>query len=400
MLLPSGKPDEGRVSVGSGAIKLQTQIVPTSAHSKPDLTTSQHPARRTISDGVNHHSNTKSVVNLSSRILTKDEKDTLELGLNFAIPFQRHQQLIIEAGINIEICLQDFEINDNAKNQIRSGVARILNKEKNKPDPNKIKYADLTKKLSSLKHDPSIIIVPADKGNATVIMDKDDYNSKVIELLSDPTYQVLNYDPTHRLEQKIKTLCKNLQKLKHISENEYKSIAPSNTKCPNFYGLPKIHKRNVPLRPIVDFRNSPAYKLSFFLNKILKPITNNFPTKLNNSYEFATEIKNLIVPDDYELVSFDVTSLCTKVPISDILEYIEERLQNENNWKNLTKLNSKEIIKLITLCMNSNYFQWKTTIFKQTEGTPMGSPLSPAVAEFFLQKLEWQIIIKNQKKKL
>ncbi|KAJ8033554.1 hypothetical protein HOLleu_23838 [Holothuria leucospilota] len=58
--------------------------------------------------------------------------------------------------------------------------------------------------LSELKSDDSIIILPADKGRSTVVMNKEQYIEKMSNLMmEDKTYRPLNRDPTTSLENKI-----------------------------------------------------------------------------------------------------------------------------------------------------------------------------------------------------
>ena len=49
-----------------------------------------------------------------------------------------------------------------------------------------------------------------------------------------------------------------------ISQSDYFDLRSNKGVMPRFYGLPKIHKANLPLRPIVSFVNSPTYNLSKF----------------------------------------------------------------------------------------------------------------------------------------
>jgi len=41
---------------------------------------------------------------------------------------------------------------------------------------------------------------------------------------------------------------------------------------PRLYGLSKVHKPNIPLRPIVSAIHSPTYNLSRFLAQTLQPL--------------------------------------------------------------------------------------------------------------------------------
>ena len=68
------------------------------------------------------------------------------------------------------------------------------------------------KAIKSLKERGSIVILKADKGNATVVMDKEEYHKKCLTLLQPPTYVPLLKDPTARVERRVMEVLKQLQK--------------------------------------------------------------------------------------------------------------------------------------------------------------------------------------------
>ena len=95
----------------------------------------------------------------------------------------------------------------------------------------------------------------------------------------------------------------------YFNSNSY-FLLLSNPKIPLLYSLPKIHKDNIPIRPIVSFVGSPVYKISIFLNKIFKahlPI--KFDFSLRNSIELANLLSELEVPDNCFVMSFDIKNL-------------------------------------------------------------------------------------------
>ena len=65
--------------------------------------------------------------------------------------------------------------------------------------------------VKKLQKDKDIIIVAADKGNATMIMDRPDYTKNMEDLLKDDTYEKLKKDPTNRIETKGSNALKKLQ---------------------------------------------------------------------------------------------------------------------------------------------------------------------------------------------
>jgi hypothetical protein len=224
-------------------------------------------------------------------------------------------------------------------------------------------------------------------------MNAQDYDNKMFELLEDPAYKMIPIDKTKEIEKAIKTELTNLKKKKRINQKTLYSLNPNHSRAPIFYGLPKIHKDGIPLRPICDFRKSPSYKLAHYLNQILKTITSKSPYTLKNTYEYAQQIKNYEIHPDEILVSFDVKSLFTIVPTTITIQYIGERLNSDDEWKTMTSLTTTNMIDLITLCTKSNYFKFKDLFFEQIIGTPMGSPISPVFAEFFMQLFESKTVV-------
>ena len=95
-----------------------------------------------------------------------------------------------------------------------------------------------------------IAILP-DKGNTAVVMDKADFHRKISEMLNSGMYGRLKKDPTQTFETKIRKTLKNLERIDELPTQLYRRLKPTGSKPPLFYGLPKIHKVDIPLRPIV-----------------------------------------------------------------------------------------------------------------------------------------------------
>ena len=100
----------------------------------------------------------------------------------------------------------------------------------------------------------------------------------------------------------------NLKKSNFISDEEYSKCYASGCSPAILYGLPKVHKPNVPLRPVDASYNTPAYNLDKFLVPFLNSITDS-TFSLKNSYELVNELGNFDLPRHYFLCSFDITSL-------------------------------------------------------------------------------------------
>ena len=115
-----------------------------------------------------------------------------------------------------------------------------------------------------------------------------------------------------------KELVSVLQKLEEeggINRDEYRKLYPTTESPPKFYGLPKVHKRDIPLRPIVSSVGSITYNCAKHLADILSPLVGKTRHHIANSQQFAECIKDKRVEDDEELRSYDVTALFTSVPV-------------------------------------------------------------------------------------
>ncbi|XP_069981971.1 uncharacterized protein [Penaeus vannamei] len=167
-----------------------------------------------------------------------------------------------------------------------------------------------TSPLQSLKNDESIIITKPDKGRGVVILNKDDYHQKVLNILSDHTKfkRITTEMSTHLLylEDKLKRLLRTIKS--SIDASTYNFLSTSGSKPGLLYGLPKVHKPNIPLRPIISSIGTFNYNTAKFLVPIISPLTTNQYT-IENSTVFANEITSLNPEQPITMASFDVESL-------------------------------------------------------------------------------------------
>ena len=190
-------------------------------------------------------------------------------------------------------------------------------------------------------------------------MDKQQYHDKALSLLNDKsTYAVLNSDPTSKTQRKFNKILLDLKKAGKISDSMYKMLYCRDGLCPCFYGLPKIHKLGIPLRPIVSFVNSLTYAISGYLARILSPVVGNTNYTVTNSCKFADFIRDKILNTCEELVSFDVVSLFSKIPVDLGVRVAEERLREDASQGQITSLLVEYIIHLLSLPQNHAIYIW------------------------------------------
>ena len=322
------------------------------------------------------------VRNISSRPLDKTETQVLSYGLKHSVTPKRIPTETIVSSVEA-ILSRQRELSESAKDNIRSRIASTI-QSASLPDSNLTK--DERQALKRLKTDENIVILPADKGRVTVVMDKTDYYDKMDALVNDKqTYQVLKRDPTPALQRKLNSKLLDLKKTDAIDIQRYNRLRCRVPQPPKLYGLPKLHKPNIPMRPIVSFCGSPTYQLSKYLTTVLKPLTDESRHKLQSTENFIDAIKTVQVPDDYKLVSFDVKSLFTSIPLQLALDCTETAI---NNSTIELPLPTDDLMDLLNLCLTSTYFQYNGKHYKQLHGTAMGSPVSVVVAEIVMQNIE------------
>ena len=132
---------------------------------------------------------TNLVVYLSCRSLSYSEKALPKKGLNFAVTPANIPATEIIAKVEAAVRQLDAEQADT----VRRAVNGIL-QQAEPPEHNITK--EMRDALKSLKEDESIMVLPADKGRASVVMDTDTYRAKISTLIENGPYQLLNKDPT------------------------------------------------------------------------------------------------------------------------------------------------------------------------------------------------------------
>ena len=158
------------------------------------------------------------------------------------------------------------------------------------------------------------------------------------------------------------------------------------------YCLPKIHKRGIPLRPIVSSRGSISYEVAKELARILKPLVGSSLHHIKNTGDFIEQIKHVTLQADETITSYDVSALFTSVPIEAAINIIQRRLELDQELHSRTNMKVEHIISLLEFCLKTTYFQFQGSFYEQINGAAMGSPISPIVANLFMEDFKIKAI--------
>ncbi|XP_068691539.1 uncharacterized protein [Montipora foliosa] len=323
------------------------------------------------------------VINLSHKPLSTAERSLLEKGPKFA-PTPRN---IPVKDIVSEVEAAISRLPDDSKDAIRTTTASLLHRARIPPHKNITKAEQ--KALKDLKNDPERVITKADKGNCFVVLDRSDYDTKMEALLSDPdTYQQVYKSPSTKIERELNSKLLALKRENKIDEATYRKLHSTDGSLPAIRGSIKHHKPGCPLRPIVSCIGSALYNTSKFLSDILSPIQNLNGYSVLNSSQFAKQVANIEILDDEVMVSFDVVSLFTAIPVNKACDYIRNKLNCDNTLQTRTNLSTDDIISLLDFTLSNNYFVYNNRTYKQIHGCAMGSPVSPIVANLCMEVIE------------
>jgi hypothetical protein len=234
-----------------------------------------------------------------------------------------------------------------------------------------------------------LIVLPADKGKAAVIIDSIEYKAKIKNMLKDKrVYQKLNKDPSPGFKRQLISHLTKLRDDGKITKEQYWHLYPTSDMVPRLYGSPKIHKEGAPLRPIVDYTGSMAYNTSKAIADLLKPLIGRTKYHVKNTVDFSKDIQTLHLEDDEIMNSHDVVSLFTNVPLKDAMDVIRKRLLADTTLFQRTNLLVDDIMTLLDFVLATTYFQFDGEIYQQVFGAPMGSPVSVAVSDLYMEDLE------------
>ena len=180
-----------------------------------------------------------------------------------------------------------------------------------------------------------------------VIMDRQDYINKANSLLNQNTYRSIPRDPTNSIKNKHISILKRVKNQTGLDSNTYKSMYPTGCVHPKFCGLPKIHKPDIPLRPIVSSCGSVTYGVAKELAKILKALVGKSPHHINSTQDFVEQAKHITLAPGEFLSSYDVSALFTSVPVDPTLNMIKDLLEKDHTLKERTDMEVSDIIPLI-----------------------------------------------------
>jgi hypothetical protein len=227
------------------------------------------------------------------------------------------------------------------------------------------------------------ITMKADKGNTIVIIYCKDYDQKVLNFISENMATEVNDNITTKFQKDLRNTLNNCKQIVEV-DNKWRYIN-LNPNTPVLRGLVKVHKKDTPDRPIVNFRGAPSCKLAKMLAKKLKTyIPLPYIYNVQNSVQLVKDLSDIPFAPNLKLASFDISNMYTNIPAEELINIIDG-LCEKHNIENTLKM---EIIRIVRLIIAQNYFKFREKTYLQKNGLAMGAPTSSILSETYMQFME------------
>ena len=176
-----------------------------------------------------------------------------------------------------------------------------------------------------------------------------------------------------------------MRSLDLINEKNFEYLNIKNPTEARFYLLPKIHKKDIPGRPICSSINHPTSNISKFVDEHIKhyvPKTNSY---VRDTQHFISRLKLIgEVPENALLVMLEVSSLYTNIPNHEGILAVAEHLRKNTDKQKI----GPHLLKLLELVLHSTNFNFNGDHYLQTGGTAMGTAAAPNYANNFMDRFE------------
>ena len=217
-----------------------------------------------------------------------------------------------------------------------------------------------------LKSNPEIVIKKADKGSAVVVMNTTDYLIEGYRQLSDQNFYIkIREDPTEKISEKICKVLIEMKNLKLITEKNFEFLNIKNLTAGRFYLLPKIHKKQVPGRPICSSVGHPTCNISKFVDGHIKRYVPQTKSYVRDTQHFINRLLEMgKIPDGALLVTLDVLSLYTNIPNHEGLIAVASHLRKDRTKDPITPY----ILELLKLVLQSMNFTFNNDHYLQVGG--------------------------------
>ena len=360
----------------------------------------EHLKRERFGNASGQHSG---IFNLSDLELSIMDKEVLARGLKFGIPRKvSREEVLAEFELFHQQLRRQEPRSREAEEVCRSklaGIAESFHSARGSREGFLLEKEHI-KTIKALRENDEIIISRPDKGQGVVLMNKADYVRKMNDILEDTNKfkmvgDVASHDHTLRNERSLQQLLRRLKDDCEISHDVYDRIRPTGSTRPRMYGLPKVHKQNVPLRPILAMVGSAQHATAQWLAELLQPALERYSKfVVKDSFTFSNKMREFSPSTSGHMCSYEIVSLFTNVSLSETIDICADVLYRSDDLPPpaLTEPSFRMLLSKVTTGVE---FSFNGVMYQQIEGVAMGSPLGPVLANIFVGYHEQRLQIEE-----
>ena len=236
-----------------------------------------------------------------------------------------------------------------------------------------------------------LLAIPFDKGVGICVMRKEDYHTRMDQIIALPQFQKLvknrknAKNPVLKEEDRVLALLKTLLEENKIDEVLYHRLKPMGSQPARLYGLAKVHKEDIPMRPVLSMPGSVYHRIAEYVAEHLAKVPQcNINT---SSAAICERVKEVRLEEDEELVSYDVVSMYTNVPVHEAIQICTDMLYSLTPDKR-PNIEKDTFIQLCRTACCEVVMLTHDGYYIQKEGLAMGSSPAPHLANGWLSQYE------------
>jgi hypothetical protein len=214
------------------------------------------------------------IMNKTIITFTQEEENLLRKDLKYNL-HQKSKTWINTLAFEAEtaVTLLPIQIQDPLRYQIARNIEHLIKQQRYGHLRTPARFSNEMKTIRKIKAKLTAndaIITKVDKGTSVVILYKTDYQTKFQHFIDNNNFHIESTNPTNKFQTEIrKTINSCTLIIPNHKKWKYVNLNPS---PPNLRGLPKIHKPDTPIRPVVNWRNAPAYRLANLVSENRNPL--------------------------------------------------------------------------------------------------------------------------------
>jgi hypothetical protein len=331
------------------------------------------------------------VINKTEIDFSEDEINLLIKGLKYNLGHKQKNwvnNLAFEAESAISFLPPGEQ--EHSRYQVAQNIKKLQGQQQSNKTQTPIKIKEENKLINQIKQKlrtNEAITTKADKGNTVVIIYQKDYNQKIQDFISENMATEVKNNITTKFQRDLRNLinkCKNV-----IDAGDKWKLVNLNPNTASLRGLVKVHKKDIPIRPIVNFKDTPTYKTGRMLAKKLKTyIPLPYVYNVQNTVQLMKDLSEIPFIPSLKLTSYDISNMYTNIPKDELVNIID-KMCNEQNIEHTLKM---EIINIVKLVIAQNYYKFGGKTYLQKRGLAVGAPTSSILSEIYMQHLENTII--------